>query len=113
MPSGPLRFETTRHGRQSVTMRLAGDLDFDTAPAFVRAANRLLADGHCHLTVDLAGVDMCDSSGLSALIEVRRCAVASGGSMSPVNAGPALVRLFERTGLDRVFALPAAGSAVG
>ncbi|WP_157756746.1 STAS domain-containing protein [Plantactinospora sp. KBS50] len=111
MTAGPLRVDVVERDRPSVTLRLAGDLAFDTSAQLLRAAERLLAEGYCRLRIDLAALRLCDSSGLSALIEVHHAARDAGGWMRPVGPSRPLLGLFARTGLDRVFLLD--GTPVG
>lgn len=64
-------------------VRLDGDLAFDTADGLVTTVGRLLAGwGAAEVVLDLAGVDFLDSSGVRALLQVRRAVVAQGGVLS-------------------------------
>ncbi|MFB9236492.1 STAS domain-containing protein [Plantactinospora siamensis] len=105
MTGGPLRVEISGGDRSSATLHLTGDLAFETAAELLRAATGLLDEGRCRLRLDLSGLELCDSSGLSALIEIHHAARRAGGWMRPVRAPRNLTRLFERTGLDRFFLL--------
>jgi anti-sigma B factor antagonist len=72
--------------------------------------------GDVDLVVDLTGVTFLDSTGLGALIGARRKTHAFKGSFALVCNDDQLLRLFQITGLDKVFeihdsqdaALPAA-----
>jgi anti-sigma B factor antagonist len=82
-----------------------GGLDRDTAAHFTgevavvcRAADPPL------LIVDLSGLDFCDSSGLSALVEVWRRVDSAGGGLALVDVNGICERMLRRTGmLGRVF----------
>ena len=80
-----LSIEVTRLAVGHARLRLAtGDLDFDTAPeGLLDAATRARADGCPELTIDLVGLGLCDSCGLSARPVLSR-ATAPGG---PVDRG--------------------------
>ncbi|GAB3842502.1 STAS domain-containing protein [Micromonospora andamanensis] len=100
-----LVIEVDRHDSGRAELRLTGDLDFDSAPELVDAINALRRDGYQQLVIDLTGVAMCDSSGLSAFVIAHR-----GGSaplrLTGVNA--TLRHLLDRTGLAEVLELPSA-----
>ncbi|RLP96987.1 STAS domain-containing protein [Micromonospora sp. CV4] len=93
-----LTIEVSRLDGGHVRLRLAGDLDYDSAPDLVAVAAELRGGDHQQLTVDLAGVGLCDSSGLSALLMVRRAA----GTIRLTGVSPQLQRLLDRTGLTEL-----------
>ncbi|MFY1622244.1 STAS domain-containing protein [Micromonospora sp. WMMD723] len=105
-----LTIEVTRLDAGTARLRLTGDLDFDTAPELIEAAAGVRADGHRTLIVDLGGVGLCDSSGLSAFV------VLSQGGAGPVRltgVSTRLQQLLDRTGLAELLAVeeqPAAGA---
>ncbi|MFD5088639.1 STAS domain-containing protein [Kitasatospora sp. NPDC058406] len=63
---------------ESVLVRLAGELDLDSAPLVDRAVDSCLGHGVRRVTVDLAAVTFCDSHGLMALERSGRIASACG-----------------------------------
>ncbi|WBB76845.1 STAS domain-containing protein [Micromonospora sp. WMMD1128] len=97
-----LSIEVDRIDAGSARLRLAGELDFDTAPDLVEAAAGLRRDGHQELWLDFAGVTLCDSSGLSALLVVHR---AGAGAVHLLGLNPRIQRLLDRTGLADVLAV--------
>ncbi|MEV4819810.1 STAS domain-containing protein [Micromonospora tulbaghiae] len=103
MPSQMLTIEVDRLGAGSARMRLAGELDFDTAPELVDAVAHLRRDGHQELELDFAGVHLCDSSGLSALVVIHR---AGTGAIRLLNLNPQIKHLLDRTGLAELLAAP-------
>lgn len=100
MPDQLLTIETTRLAAGNVRLRLAGELDYDTAPDLVAAAAEL-CDDDAPVLVDLTGVTLCDSSGLSALLVVHRAA----GAIRLVGVSPQLQRMLDRTGLSELLAV--------
>ena len=80
-----------------------GDVDFATGPELRKRITETLVAGDVHLVVDLLGVDFIESTGLGALIGGRRRAQALNGSLSLVCTEEQLLRIFEITGLDKVF----------
>ncbi|MBO4160719.1 MULTISPECIES: STAS domain-containing protein [Micromonospora] len=105
-----LSIEVTRPDAGHARLRLTGDLDFDTAPELLDAAARVRADGCHELTVDLGGVGLCDSSGLSAFLVLSRGGV---GPLRLTGVGDRLQQLLDRTGLTELLAVerPTAGAA--
>ncbi|MFD3535993.1 STAS domain-containing protein [Streptomyces sp. NPDC058664] len=53
--------------RDTVELRLAGELDLATVPLLQQAAATALATRPRHLNLDLAGLTFCDQTGLRAL----------------------------------------------
>jgi anti-sigma B factor antagonist len=80
-----------------------GDVDFATGPELRQQITDTLVSGDVNLVVDLLGVDFIESTGLGALIGGRRRAQALNGSLSLVCDEEQLLRIFEITGLDKVF----------
>ena len=97
-----LTIEVTRLDAGRARLRLTGDLDYDTAPELIDAVAELRGDG-CHdLVIDLAGVGLCDSSGLSAFVVVHR---AGTGPVRLTGVSPQLQQLLDRTGLVELLAV--------
>ncbi|MEU8179619.1 STAS domain-containing protein [Micromonospora sp. NPDC049044] len=91
-----LTIETTRLDAGHVRLRLTGELDYASAPELIAAAAEVRGDQQ--VLMDLTGVSLCDSSGLSALLVVHHAA----GSMRLTGAGPQLQRMLDRTGLSEL-----------
>ena len=86
-----------------VIVLVSGEIDALTAPhleAFV--AGRSLA-GCAVLELDLVGVTSIASAGLSALLGLRRWCQQRGIDLRLCGAQPSVWRVFEATGLHRVF----------
>jgi anti-sigma B factor antagonist len=91
---------------------VGGDIDLTTAPTLRERLLRLLAEGHRHLMVDLAGVGFCDSTGLGVLVGTARRARNEGGDVELSGLTPGLQRIFQLTRLDQAFAIHADLDAV-
>ncbi|MCZ7422403.1 MULTISPECIES: STAS domain-containing protein [unclassified Micromonospora] len=100
-----LVIEVVRHDTGHAELRLTGDLDFDSAPELVDAVAALRREGFEQFVIDLTGVSMCDSSGLSAFVIAHR-----GGSvpLRLVGVNATLHQLLVRTGLAELLELPPA-----
>ena len=85
------------------TVRVAGDLDCYTAPQLRSALLALAEDGTRQVTLDLAGTQFVDSTGLSVLVGGLKRLREHGGTMVLKAPTAATLRLFEITGLHTIF----------
>ena len=72
-------------------LQVAGDLDMQTAPLLLEALRARLTE---YDVIDIGAVTFIDSSGLRALLEVRR----ERSDIPITNASEAAMRLFELSG---------------
>jgi anti-sigma B factor antagonist len=90
----------------TAVLRLSGELDLETAPEFVASVVAAAVEGTAqHVTVDLAGVDLVDSSGLAAFVRSYRLVTARGGTLSVRGSAPHIRKMFSITGVDQVIPL--------
>jgi anti-sigma B factor antagonist len=102
---------TRQDERGRTVLAPRGELDLATNPQFVQAvSDALLGDG-VDLVVDLTDTSFMDSTSLGTLISARRRAYARGGSLVIRCHDARLLRLFEVTSLDKVFAIERDGEA--
>ena len=76
------------------TVSVAGDLDIASAPTFLERALPLLdrhEDGD--LVLDMTSVAFCDSSGITALIQLRKRCAERGWRMRTVHLQPEVSRI--------------------
>lgn len=88
-----------------ILMVLHGELDAYTAPRLQEAVAELGEVAGRHVVVDLAGVGFVDSTGLSALVTSLRGVREAGGVVSLREVSRQLAKLFEITGITRLFPL--------
>ena len=101
-----------RGGTRVVTVR--GEVDVATAPTLGEALDAALDEGSGPVVVDLSGVTFIDSTGLGVLIAVRKRCLDSGRELRVVVSDPRILKVFEITGLDDLFAIhPALDPALG
>jgi anti-anti-sigma factor len=83
-----------------LTVTVDGPLDFDTAQELLETVGTALSGPleQRTLAVDLAGLTLCDSMGLSALLSIRRRTDAVGVRLLLVRRPHLLNRLLELTG---------------
>ncbi|PSM42411.1 anti-anti-sigma factor [Streptomyces dioscori] len=94
---------TARDAATGPVLEITGDLDHETAPELRDAVNDLALAAGLVLVLDLARLDFCDSSGISALLSARSRAVEQGGGIALAAVPANTSRILRITGLDRVF----------
>ena len=77
-------------------VRLRGELDILTAPAFADA----LSEATSEIVIDFAGLAFLDASGLEVLAGGSEQAEQHGNRLVVINAGPMAQRILQLTGLD-------------
>ena len=88
---------------QESVLRLAGELDHDTAPALRDALHRCEETGSRRILVDLSELGFCDSTGLNLLLEARLRAQERGVLVALVGMPAPVARLFKTTGAGTLF----------
>lgn len=92
---------------------LAGELDAYTSARFRESMLELIENGAASLVISMLRVEYIDSSGLGALVGGLKRASEHGGRIVIVCDNPQVRKVFEITGLERVFPLfEAEGDAV-
>lgn len=92
---------------------LQGEVDLASAPQLRRGIYEVIDQGHQKVAIDLSEVEFMDSTGLGVLIGGLKRLRESGGSMVLVGIRPAVGRVFEITGLDRIFTIHDSLAEVG
>jgi anti-anti-sigma factor len=93
----------------TVTVAVDGDLDYETSGDLLEAVTAALAERpkSTVLLLDCAGMTLCDSMGLSALLQIRRDTLAAGRSLRIHPRPPLLDRLLDLTGTADYLLSPA------
>jgi anti-sigma B factor antagonist len=91
------------NGVTIVTVR--GEVDIYTAPRLRELLVKLAGDGHYRIVVDLEGVDFLDSAGLGVLVGGLRRLRNQRGDLLLVCTQHRILKVFEITGLTRVFSI--------
>jgi anti-sigma B factor antagonist len=88
------RLDLTVHpGLDALEIAVSGDLDLATSRPLVVEVIRHLREHDGVLVVDLAGVSFCDSTGMSALIQIRKHCNSSGRLLALTNLTPEVHRV--------------------
>jgi anti-sigma B factor antagonist len=87
----------------AAVLTVTGEIDVATAPRLREHVVALVGEGESRIVVDLQGVDFIDSTGLGALVGALKRVRTHGGELAIVCTQPRLLKVFEITGLVRVF----------
>ncbi|MFD5142437.1 STAS domain-containing protein [Streptomyces sp. NPDC058401] len=100
----PLKI-TTREATTGPVLEIAGPLDYAHAAELRALLTTLTLRVGQRLVVDLAGMDFCDSSGITALLAARNQAHAAGADIALAAVPDNTLRILHIAGLDQVFPL--------
>ena len=84
-------------------IELGGEVDLYTAPEFKERMVELIEAGKKRIVVDLSQATFIDSTTLGVLVGGVKRLRPSGGSLALVCTDQNISKIFEITGLDRVF----------
>jgi anti-sigma B factor antagonist len=83
-----------------VTLRLAGELDLETASELDRQLADIAETQVTRLLIDLGAVTFMDSTGLSSILRAHRSAGSNGHTLVLRRGSNQVQRLFELTGMN-------------
>ncbi|GGV07484.1 anti-sigma factor antagonist [Streptomyces litmocidini] len=95
----------TRDAATGPVLELLGELDYATAPELRDVLATVTLRPGQRLVMDLAGMEFCDSSGLTALIIARNHAHAARADIALAAVPARTLRLMNIAGLDQIFSL--------
>jgi len=90
---------------QTHVIELGGEIDLYTAPEFKERMVELIEAGKKAIIVDLAQATFIDSTTLGVLVGGVKRLKPAGGSLVLVCTDENITKIFEITGLDRVFTI--------
>ncbi|MFE9466907.1 STAS domain-containing protein [Streptomyces virginiae] len=93
----------TRTTNAGAVIELAGELDHHTAPEARDALPGITLAAGQQLTIDLAGLTFCDSSGITMLLAARNHALVAGATIALAAVPERVSRIFRIVGLEQVF----------
>ena len=88
-------------------IELGGEVDLYTAPEFKERMVQLIESGKKQIVVDLSKATFIDSTTLGVLVGGVKRLRPAGGSLALVCTDENITKIFEITGLDRVFPIHA------
>ena len=89
---------TVDHG--AAVVFVSGELDLSTAPELSRSLVTVLDQHPQALTLDLAGVEFIDSTGLTLLVRTSKRLQEHDGALRLTSPTPPVRRVLELVGLD-------------
>jgi anti-sigma B factor antagonist len=90
-----------------------GEIDVATAPQLRECLHRVIAEGRATVVLDLLGVTFLDSTALGVLVGALKRCRELGGELHIVVTDARIKKIFEITGLNKVFPIVDALAEVG
>jgi anti-sigma B factor antagonist len=84
-------------------LEIEGEVDVYTSPQLKQDIVKLAEGGVKHVIINLSKVEYLDSTGLGVLIGGLKRLRESDGNLVLVGPGMRILRIFEITGLDKIF----------
>jgi anti-sigma B factor antagonist len=97
--------KTEQLGDDSYLIALAGEVDLYTAPEFKQQLLDVIAKGGKEVVVDFSDTTFIDSTTLGVLVGGVKRLRTNEGQLSLVCSDRNITKIFEITGLDRVFTI--------
>ena len=95
----------TRSVEDFHVIEVGGEVDVYTAPKLREAVVEAVDAGQVRLIIDVQQVEFLDSTGLGVLVGALKRVRGADGSLDIVCSQERLLKIFEITGLDKVFGL--------
>jgi anti-sigma B factor antagonist len=100
----PAPFEVQR-STTDTRLIVRGSLDINSAPALAEEIDKIVAAKPDKVTVDLALLELIDSSGVAALVKLYKGVRSSGGAIAISGARDQPLAIFKLLRMDKVFNL--------
>jgi anti-sigma B factor antagonist len=97
--------KTKRLGDTRYVVGVTGEVDMHSGREFKRALLALVENGGRELVIDLTDVSFIDSTFLNTVVNAQARLNGTGQPITIVCPNRGLARLFELTGLDRMFTI--------
>ena len=97
--------QTEQLGEDAYVISLAGEVDLYTAPEFKQQLLQVISDGAKNVIVDFSNTTFIDSTTLGVLVGGVKRLRTNDGQLSLVCSDRNITKIFEITGLDRVFTI--------
>jgi anti-sigma B factor antagonist len=96
---------TEQLGDDAYVISLAGEVDLYTAPEFKQQLLDAISQGARHVVVDFSDTTFIDSTTLGVLVGGVKRLRSNDGQLALVCSDRNITKIFEITGLDRVFTI--------
>jgi anti-sigma B factor antagonist len=97
--------KTEQLGDDAFVISLAGEVDLYTAPEFKQQLLQVIGQGGREVIVDFSDTTFIDSTTLGVLVGGVKRLRTNEGQLSLVCSDRNITKIFEITGLDRVFTI--------
>ena len=97
--------KTEQLGNDAYVISLAGEVDLYTAPEFKQQLLEVIGQGGQQVVVDFSNTTFIDSTTLGVLVGGVKRLRTNDGQLSLVCSDRNITKIFEITGLDRVFTI--------
>jgi len=97
--------KTEQLADDAYVIALTGEVDLYTAPEFKQQLLEAIGDGAKHVIVDFSNTTFIDSTTLGVLVGGVKRLRQNDGQLSLVCSDRNITKIFEITGLDRVFTI--------
>ncbi|MCW2823402.1 MAG: anti-anti-sigma factor [Aeromicrobium sp.] len=104
-----LTFDVDRRG-EDTAIAISGEIDLQTAPALRDLVDEMLAKGRTSIVLDMTGVTFLDSSGLGALLGIRREVQSAGGTLALTDLQAPVRKILAITRMESAFDIRTATS---
>ena len=105
--------KTEQLSDHAYVISLAGEVDLYTAPEFKQQLLEVVGQGATQVIVDFSNTTFVDSTTLGVLVGGVKRIRANDGQIALVCSDRNITKIFEITGLDRVFSIyPARDAAI-
>ena len=95
--------KTEQLANDTYAISLSGEIDLYTAPEFKQQLLEVIGQGGKEVIVDFSGTTFIDSTTLGVLVGGVKRLRTNDGQLSLVCSDRNITKIFEITGLDRVF----------
>lgn len=100
----PTPFEVHKSANET-KLTIRGSLDINSASALAEEIDKIIATKPPKVGVDLAALDLIDSSGVAALVKLYKGIRSSGGNITISGARDQPLAIFKLLRMDKVFNL--------
>ncbi len=92
-----------QHNPTETRLTIRGSLDINSAPALAEEIDKIVATKPGKVAVDLAALDLIDSSGVAALVKLYKGVRGAGGAVAISGARDQPLAIFKLLRMDKVF----------
>ena len=98
-----LTIHSSNPDKTTCILKIEGEVDVYTSPQLKEEIVKISQSGVKRLVINLSQVEYLDSTGLGVLIGALKRLREADGNLSLVGPGMRILRIFEITGLDKIF----------